>query len=166
MLHESPLYCGNFHFTYFIHPRCLIHDTGYGPCRLLNMRVMITWRLDDEVIKWKHFLRYWPFVRGINRRPVNSPHKGQWRGTLIFYLICEWTNGWVNNCQQMETFFASLASCAWNSPVTGEFPSQRQWRWTLIFYLIQAWANDWVNIWYSGDLRYHSAHYDVTTISA
>ena len=24
------------------------------------------------------FLRYWPFVRGIHRSPVNSPHKGQW----------------------------------------------------------------------------------------
>ena len=25
------------------------------------------------------------------------PHKGQWRGALMFYLICAWTNGWVNN---------------------------------------------------------------------
>ena len=33
-----------------------------------------------DVIKWKHFPRYWPFVRGIQRSPVNSPHKGQWRG--------------------------------------------------------------------------------------
>ena len=51
----------------------------------------------DDVIKWKHFLRYWPFVRGIHRSPVNSPHKGQWRGSLIFYLICVWINGWLNN---------------------------------------------------------------------
>ena len=29
--------------------------------------------------------------------PVNSPHKGQWRGTLRFSLICVWINGWVNN---------------------------------------------------------------------
>ena len=41
----------------------------------------------DDVIKWKHFLRYWPFVRGIHRSPVNSPHKGQWRGALMFPLI-------------------------------------------------------------------------------
>ena len=51
----------------------------------------------DDVIKWKHFLRYWPFVRGIPRSPVNSPHKGQWRGALIFPLICTSINGWVNN---------------------------------------------------------------------
>ena len=41
----------------------------------------------DDVIEWKHFPRYWPFVRGIHRSPVNSPHKGQWRGALMFSLI-------------------------------------------------------------------------------
>ena len=51
----------------------------------------------DNVIKWKHFPRNWPFVRGIHRSPVNSPHKGQWRGALMFSLICVWINGWVNN---------------------------------------------------------------------
>ena len=50
----------------------------------------------DDVIKWKHFPRYWPFVRGIHRSPVNSPHKGQWRGALVFSLICTRINGWVN----------------------------------------------------------------------
>ena len=25
------------------------------------------------------------------------PHKGQWRGALMFSLIFAWTNGWVNN---------------------------------------------------------------------
>ena len=51
----------------------------------------------DDVIKWKHFLCYWSFVRGIHRSLVNSPHKGQWRGALVFSLICAWINGWVNN---------------------------------------------------------------------
>ena len=51
----------------------------------------------DDVIKWKHFPRYWPFVRGIHRSPVNSPHKGQWRGALMFSLICAWISGWANN---------------------------------------------------------------------
>ena len=51
----------------------------------------------DDVIKWKHFPRYWPFVRGIHRSPVDSPHKGQWRGALMFSLICTRINGWVNN---------------------------------------------------------------------
>ena len=51
----------------------------------------------DDVIKWKHFPRCWPFVRGFHRSPVNSPHKGQWRGALMFSLICVWINGLVNN---------------------------------------------------------------------
>ena len=54
-------------------------------------------RVHDDVIKWKHFPRYWPFVRGIPRSPVNSPHKGQWRGALVFSLTCARINGWVNN---------------------------------------------------------------------
>ena len=36
-------------------------------------------------------------VCAIHRSPVNSPHKGQWRGTLMFPLICTWTNRWANN---------------------------------------------------------------------
>ena len=28
---------------------------------------------------------------------MNSPHKGQWRGALMFSLICARINGWVNN---------------------------------------------------------------------
>ena len=57
----------------------------------------LAWDFHDDVIKWKHFPRNWPFVWGIHRWPVNSPHKGQWRGALIFSLICAWINGWVNS---------------------------------------------------------------------
>ena len=28
---------------------------------------------------------------------MNSPQKGQWRGALMFSLICVWINSWVNN---------------------------------------------------------------------
>ena len=51
----------------------------------------------DDVIKWKHFPCYWPFVRGIHRPPLNSPYKGPWRGAVTFSLICVWINGWVNS---------------------------------------------------------------------
>ena len=68
---------------------------------------MIDWKciynlmltMHDDVIKWKHFPRYWPFVRGIHWSPVNSPHKGQWRGAFMINLICARINGWVNNCE-------------------------------------------------------------------
>ena len=51
----------------------------------------------DNIIKWKYFPRYWSFVRRIHRSPVNSPHKCQWRGALMFSLNCAWTNGWANH---------------------------------------------------------------------
>ena len=53
-------------------------------------------RVHDDVIKWKHFPRHRPFVRGNHRLPVNYPHKSQWRGALMFSLIYAWINGWVN----------------------------------------------------------------------
>ena len=51
----------------------------------------------EHVIKWRHFPCYWPFVQGIHRWPVNSPRKGQWRGALMFSLICTETNVWASN---------------------------------------------------------------------
>ena len=54
------------------------------------------WQYDD-VIKWKPFPRNWTFVRGIHRSPVNFPHKDQWRGALMFSMICVSINGWVSN---------------------------------------------------------------------
>ena len=51
----------------------------------------------DDIIKWKHFPCYWPFVPGIHLWSVKYPHKGQRRGTLMFSLICARINGWVNN---------------------------------------------------------------------
>ena len=50
----------------------------------------------DDIIKWKHFPHYWPFVRGIHRSPVDSTHKDQWCRALMLF-ICAWTNGWANN---------------------------------------------------------------------
>ena len=62
-----------------------------------RVEVWTKWTMHDDVIKWKHFPRYWPFVREIHRSPVNSPHKGQWHGALMISLICAWINAWVNN---------------------------------------------------------------------
>ena len=46
----------------------------------------------DDVIKWKQFPRYWPFVLGIHRSPVNFTHISQWRGALMYSLIRAWAN--------------------------------------------------------------------------
>ena len=80
------------------------HQVYWSNSQLCNQQALGNGQLDmmtsahhDEVIKWKHFPRYWPFVQGIHRFPVNSTHKGLWRGALMFSLICVWINGWVNN---------------------------------------------------------------------
>ena len=82
--------------------RCHDADAKFAPVKkLFASRQPVGFRMlglsHDGVIKWKHFPRYWPFVRGIHRSPVNSPHKGQWRGALMFSFIYIWVNGWVNN---------------------------------------------------------------------
>ena len=50
---------------------------------------------------WRHqmetFSALLALCAGNSPVPVNSPHKGQWRGALMFSLICVWINGWVNN---------------------------------------------------------------------
>ena len=65
----------------------------------------------DDIIKWKHFPRSWPFVWGINWSPVNSSHKSQWRGALMCSLICAWVNVWVN-----KTVLSHTPLCARQAP--------------------------------------------------
>ena len=52
---------------------------------------------------WRHqmetFSTLLAICAGNSPDPVNSPHKGQWRGALVFTLICARINGWVNNCK-------------------------------------------------------------------
>ena len=73
------------------------HKTWWYNHNTKTKHVRIFQEIHDDVAKWKHFPRYWPFVRGFPRSPMNSPHNSQWRGALIFSLICARINGWVNN---------------------------------------------------------------------
>ena len=49
----------------------------------------------DDVIKMKKFSALLALCDGNSPVTVNSPHKGQWGGALMFSLICAWTNDWV-----------------------------------------------------------------------
>ena len=67
-------------------------------------------------------------VLGSPRSPVTSPHKGQWRGALMFSLICVWINGWVNNREAGD--FGTLSCPLWrhcNVFVIGGFVVSRRW---------------------------------------
>ena len=88
----SSLNSGLFQYwfnKYGLFPGCGKHD---GPVKSKTLWLINCVWHHDNVIQWKHFPRYWPFVQGIHRSPVNSPHKGQWRGALMFSLICVWIN--------------------------------------------------------------------------
>ena len=65
-----------------------------------------SWVNHDDDIKWNYFPRYWSFVSGIHR----SPHKGQWRGALIFSLIC--LNHLLSK-QWRRRWFETLSSSLW-----------------------------------------------------
>ena len=72
-------------------------DIFASMCLWLSMMLLNVWiGWHDDVIKWKLFPCYWPFMRGTHRSMVNSPHKGQWRGVLMFSMIYGWINGLVN----------------------------------------------------------------------
>ena len=46
---------------------------------------------------WRHQMETFSALLAIHRSPVNIPHKGQWRGSLMLSLVCAWINAWVNN---------------------------------------------------------------------
>ena len=54
-----------------------------------------------EVQWWRHqmetFSALLAICAGNSPVPGESPHKGQWRGALMFPLICARINGWVNH---------------------------------------------------------------------
>ena len=90
--------------------REIVHDSNVFfvvmKIKLLSKRSSESWRLydvtlmlaffHDDVMKWKHFPRYWSFVRGIHQSPVNSPHTKASNAELWCFLGCNWMKGWVN----------------------------------------------------------------------
>ena len=98
MSYSSRIPCLSLSLTLLIAPSFL--TTSYISDRHTSMPAQSNLSLQDnhhDDVKWNYFPRYWPFVRGIHRSPVNSPDKGQWRGALVLSLICVWINDWVNN---------------------------------------------------------------------
>ena len=105
-------------------------DTEVSMCNQCWSEVFVIWdssEFHDDVIKWKHFAHDWPSVWGINRSPVNSPHKGQWRRALMF---CAWMIDWVNTreaghlrCQHVHYDVTVMFIC---SPATGA-PENYTW---------------------------------------
>ena len=97
--HELLIGMGNHHWGGETFCHILLHNL-HLVCRVkkshcLNKILPLT----GHFSWWRHqmetFPRYWLFVRRIHRSQVNIPNKGQWRGALLFSLICAWINGWL-----------------------------------------------------------------------
>ena len=61
--------------------------------RRWHLRIALTWLMIGYLVSspvgWHNvfvhgYPLHWPFVRGIHRTPVDSPHKGHWRGASCF----------------------------------------------------------------------------------
>ena len=81
----SGIYFSDFFFSNLGHllsrkciSRCCLKNDVLSRCviygSLLTGQLIASTAFHDDSIKWKHFPRYWPFVRGIHRWPVNYPH--------------------------------------------------------------------------------------------
>ena len=102
---KSPFYMGHWcndaafmqHLTYVRGAQCDIYTNfKISVTKWVHRRIQICngpwWRHQMET-----FSALLALVPGIHRSPVNFAHKGQWRGTLMFSLICASINGWVNS---------------------------------------------------------------------
>ena len=71
----------------------------------------------NDVMKWKRFPHYWPFVRGLNRWiPLTQ---GKCCRAVIFYLMLAWTNCWKSSQFDSDLGFPGAHSnisrkCIWN----------------------------------------------------
>ena len=67
--------------------KCFLQENASRNVTGLMLAMLLWYQYYDDASKWKHFPLYWPFVRGIDRSPVKYPHKGQWRGAVMFSLL-------------------------------------------------------------------------------
>ena len=112
----------------------MVDDHGKGPV-MGSLDVFLWWRHQMEP-----FSALLALCAGNSPVPVNSPHKGQWRGALMFSLICAWINDWVNNREAGDL-----------RRYTGHYDVN-------VMSLMPAWTSRSINSRIAGDLRCHHAH--------
>ena len=116
------------------------------------------------------------FVRGIQRWPVNSPHKGPVTQMFPFdevimfaHIFCDikYVEHWPSSIwwhHQIEKFSMLLVLCEGNPPVTGGFPSQRPVMCSLDVFFDLHLNKQLSKQSNTSDLRCHHAHNDVTVM--
>ena len=86
----------------------------------------------DDVMKWEHFPRYWPFVRGIQvfskqwrRRWFETPSHSSWRHYNVkiawnmwlihAYFITQWWYKMIPGAGSVDSFRSCLLTKIWNA---------------------------------------------------
>ena len=117
-------------------------DTDRSPSVTLS-RLLLCFTIIRQILFWNSIKGLIPFLE----ESVVTMRNAWWR-------------------HQIETFFALLAICGGNSPVTGKSHAQRPVTRSFdVFFLICAWINGWINNRETGDLRRHRVHYDVIVMA-
>ena len=106
-LHHLPIVCGFINLLMMAN--CAGHDGSFNePINSIGFpyvdKITVVWWNYDHFVNiswWRHGMETFSALLTLcaanYQSPVNSLHEGQWRGALIFSLICFCTNGWVNN---------------------------------------------------------------------
>ena len=83
---------------------CIFSHASLDICSLnmhpVHVVCKVWYQFHDDMMTCKHFLHYWPFVRGICQSLVDSPHKRPVMWTGFFFLTASiscWTNSQVDS---------------------------------------------------------------------
>ena len=103
-----------YHKTSFIHniyfSWCILLKfcTGHGSmtvvlCAKFQKKIYRLRKMTNKIFAmdfawWYHQMETFSALLALcEGHSVDSPHKGQWHGALMFSLMCGWTNNWANN---------------------------------------------------------------------
>ena len=148
----------------WIQPTSLRHHDGCWCRGVMDMHITI--QPIHKRHQMKTFPRYWLFERGIHRSPVDSPFKGQWRGALMFSLICAWKNGWANNrdASDFRSHRAHYDVTVLVFAVVKSTPRRFLWYWRIPYLIV-------IICLYYGDFgdryerKHHQSRYETPIIS-
>ena len=79
----------------------------------------------DDVTTWKRFPHYWPFVSGVFRLPMHSPHKGQVMGAIMFSFSPLPAHGRLFNKQSSYRWFETPW---WSCDMTSGWLAYIHWK--------------------------------------
>ena len=110
---------------------CLLAPSNYpnkGRFIIGLLVIFLWWKFHKygDGIKWKHFPRYWPFVRGIHMTSLNSPYNSQ-IFDVFFHL-------------RLDKRLKKQSKCWWF-----QTPSRSLWRYCNEVLAIYIFLNEFVN---------------------